>query len=379
MGRTVSSELQAMLDLAACESQTTLDIIPVSASPLYFWTGSVDIEVDEATDTDRTYTPQLRKLDDLKQSTFAPPDRCKLSIQNVDMAIGVTVTAEDLIRAEGIVGRIYKTPDTNPGDEVWVELFRGEVRPVSLDENEAQIEILHDLAACGYCVGEWTLGENCQFVYKHAATCGYSGGETLCNKKRKSLDGCEGRANEFHFGGMEFPDIQVPSTPINPPPPPGGGGHHTCPHVDQWIPVSGPHGEIESKQAGFVRRGDWLYDPLTTRFERVKTARVVKDQPIWCVTSGKGVEGYSSFTHPVFPYRTHESGIKASEVRDGDALLLWRLANRELINHAVRRSFNTRELGDVVRIELESGHVYAYGNREDLFIVCHNAKPPLDV
>lgn len=367
MGRTVSTDLQNLLDLTSCETQTTLDLYLTDSSEIHVATAAL---TDDDTGT-FDYTDDLRRSNELQQSVGTPPNRGSVIIQNIDKVFGGYVTGEDLVHAEAVIGRFYR--DENgvlPG--VWVELFRGEAFPIGVTETEAEIEVLSDLVAAGYCVSDWSLAENCQFRFKHSATCGYSGGETACNKKRRSKLGCAGRFNEHHFGGMEYPDIQTPALPSG-----GldGGGSifPSCPRVDQWIPVKGIAG-IVTMRAGKVAKGMQLYDPLSGRFETVASAEIITDQPIWEVIASNGVAGYSSPSHPVFPYREHLDGIPVSQYWKGDPVLQWHSVLDNLIDRKLIVARDTGELGDVVRIELESGHVYAYGTSKLIFIVCHNTK-----
>lgn len=367
MGRSVSVDLQALLDSENCNTQTTLDLYLADTTEIH-------VATDAFTANSYNYTSDLRTAGELKQNAFSTVDRVNVSIQNIDKVIGVTVTDEDLKAAVGVVGRYYR--DKNGVlPSAWVELFRGEAKPLKLNEREASIEILHDLVAAGYCVADDSLAENCQFVFKHAGTCGYSGGESACNKKRKSKAGCQGRLNEHRFGGMEFPEPQVPSTPSGGEiEPPGGGGGGNCPRVDQFIPVLAEDGGIAVMRAGRINSNCSTWNPITGTFDRVRSARIIKGEQIWRIVSAAGVSGYSSGTHPVIPYREHLTGVPVKDMFDGDPLLLWPGEIRELVNHAVQWVGATGEVGDVVRLELESGHIYAYGDSEDIFIVCHNSK-----
>lgn len=367
MGRTVSADLQNLLDLENCETQTTLDLYLADTSEIH-------VATDAFTANGETYTADLRTAGQLKQNAFSSIDRCQVAVQNIDKIIGGTVTDEDLKGAVGVLGRYYQDKN-NVLPSVWVELFRGEGKPLKLNEREALIEILHDLVAAGYCVADDTLAENCQFVFKHAGTCGYSGGETTCNKKRKSKAGCEGRGNEHRFGGMEFPDPQVPSTPSGgaDDPPPDGPPDPNCPRPDQFIPVLGADGGIAIVRAGEINESFSTWNPITGTFDKVKLAQIVSGHRIWHVVSAAGVSGYSSGTHPLIPYREHTTGIAVTDTFDGDPLLIWRREGPELMNHAIKSVRPTDEIGDVVRIELESGGIYAYGDNTEVFIVCHNS------
>lgn len=196
--RTISNELQDLLDLDGCETQTTLDIYLADGVTEYHFAGKdMTLVKDE-------YSGDLIGADDVEQSIGSATDRVSVSVQNVDKAFGAVVMAEDLVKARAVIGRLHRDPRGILPDE-WTELFRGEAVPQPVVESEVRLEIVSDLIAAGFCVANWTLADPCQLVFKDAGTCGYSGGETLCNKIRFSDGGCRGRDNEHRFGGMEYP------------------------------------------------------------------------------------------------------------------------------------------------------------------------------
>lgn len=373
MGRTVSTALQNLLDLAGCETQTTLDIVPVSGSPIYQATKAL-------TANSHTYTDDLRGTGEIKQSVFAPPDRVTAQIQNVDKAFGPTVTGEGLAKAQAIVGRYFTDP-SGVLPSVWVELFRGQLKQTGLDEGLAAGEILDDLAAAGYCVAHWSLAPNCQNVFKNASTCGYAGALTTCNKRRKSPDGCSGRinsgtvTNEHRFNGMEFPDAQGPELPKLSGPTPGGWP--VCPREDQfvlarseWTPEPRP------KQVKMLGTKDELYDPITGEFVAIRSITIIPNEPIWAILTANGGQGRSSGTHPIIRDASDDKGTPVNRLRPGDPVLTY--SKGDLVKTA-GRALSTGEKGRVVKIELASGHIYAYSDRSGgPFIVCHNSKPPTE-
>lgn len=224
MPRVVPSGLQNLLNLRSCNTQTTLSIYTPKAGDIFVATDSFTISPD-------VFLPSLRNSGEIVQSILSPVNRVQVRIQNVDKAIGANITNEDLVKAEAVIGRYFRKEPLFD-DNYWKELFHGEVRVLELNEEEAVIEIVNDLTVAGYAVGNWTLAENCQFVFKHAGTCGYSGGETVCNKKKRSKAGCLGRANEHRFGGMEFPDVQMPEPGTGDG---GGGGGGEWPDIPCFI------------------------------------------------------------------------------------------------------------------------------------------------
>lgn len=375
MSRTVSYDLSVQLAEPDCISHTTLDLYLADSSQIHVATAAFTID-------SRTYTADLRKAGELKQSISSPPNRVNVTIQNVDKVFGEIVTDEDLVKATAVVGRYYADDDaTNPAE--WVELFRGEARPIGLDENEVTLEVLHDLVAAGYCIADASLAENCQWVYKHAGTCGFAGAAATCNKKRRSLDGCEGKivsgttTNEYRFGGMEFPDIQTATTPLGGDDGSGGGGYEDpyCPRLDQYVLVKGEGAYPEPLLVVDLTDQHMLYNPITRTFHYIRDLRIVKDQCIWQLSAANGVESYSSGTHRVLPYREHLTGERVCDLMPTDPLLTWADGLADSTIHTV---CNTWEDADVMKIEMEDGHIYCAGDTDEGFVVCHNSKPPPD-
>lgn len=368
MGREVPSGLQPLLDLPSCETQSTLDLYLTDTSEYHFSTRALS-SIDIGTDT-VDYTADLRSVDIIKQSILAATDRVTAVVQNVDKTIGEVAALESLTHAVAVVGRYYTDP-AGVESPMWVELFRGEAFPTQIDEKALQIEILNDLAATGYCVAAWTLAENCQFIFKESATCGYSGGETTCNKKRRSPDGCFGRANEHHFGGMEFPDFQVATVDSAGTGDTGDGQHHNCPRVDQYVLVerglSAMPGPLRVSALTLDHR---LYNPVTKTFHRIKSLRIVERQQIWRVTAENGAESYSSRSHLVLWYREHVTGEPVKNFVLKDPVLTT--IDERLDDSSVAIIGCINEAADVMAIEMEDGHIYAAGNDPDKMVVCHN-------
>lgn len=374
MGRPVTSGLQALLDLRSCNTQTTLSLYPITGSPVH-------IATDEFTADGKNFAPDLRGTEDIQQSINATPSRVNVEAQNVDKAFGILLASGNLAKATAVVGRLFRREDNFAVSE-WRELFRGEVIPQEIVDGTAKIEVLHDLVAAGYCVANWSLGENCQLVYGHLGTCGFTVSPTYptCNKKRKSPLGCAGKivtgttTNEYRFGGMEFPEVQTPDVPIG-----GGDGddpggdHPYCPTPDQWVPVRGRGWKPVPKRVRELKPSDELYHPIWRTFHAIESATVIPDQPIWGIIADNSARGFSSGSHPVFPHRGHPTGVPVSLMLPDDPLLMWR--PDRLDDSKVNDAFDTGQRGDVVRIEMVDGHVYCYSDTpEGPFIVCHNAK-----
>lgn len=369
MGREISAELTTCLALEGPFTATTLSIYPTAGDPLHLAT-------DKFTFDGVNYESWLETGEDIRQSIGAVTNRFTASIQQVTKDFGIEIVSESLVKATGIVGRYYRHK-SQPTPEAWVELFRGEVIPIEIDEAAARIEILHDLVAAGFCIADWTLAENCQLVFKHAGTCGYAGSETHCNKRRKSLHGCFGRDNEHHFGGMEFPDVQIPSPPVGGDTGGDGGGgpFPTCPRLDQYVLVRGYGWQPEPREVKNLRPESELYNPIWKTFHEIDSGRIVPDQPIWCLETENGGRGFSSWSHPVIQFREHTQGIPVSRLEArGNALTF---NGRELEDSTVKRSFDTGRKDQVMQIEMVNGHIYCYSDtQEGPWTVCHNFKDP---
>lgn len=368
MARTVSTDLQNLLNLDRCETQTTLDLTLADTSEIHVATKAVTVGAVN-------YTDDLRFLNEIKQTVGSSPDRVVATIQNVDKVFGGIVIDEDLVKAVAVVGRLYRDPN-GVLPQAWVELFRGQLRPTELDETHSANEILNDLAAAGYCVGAWSLSPNCQFQFKHSATCGYVGAETDCNKKRRSKQGCAGRNNEHHFGGMEFPD------PIVPTPPTGGGDNPPdgppydppCPRLDQYVLVRGKDGSPVPEIVGLLTTRDMLYNPVTGTFHAIDSLEIVRDEPIWMISTDNLAMCFSSGSHPIIRSLQDDHGTPVEVMHEGYSVLTWIKESGDLEETKAAVVTEDYKMGDVMRIHMHDGHIYAAGHTPTRFVVCHNTK-----
>lgn len=368
MGRPTTTNLTNRLADPHVWTQSTVDLLLTNSTQYHFSTAAF-------TGTNGTvYTDDLRRVGEIKQSVSQSVDRVQISIQNVDKVFGDEVPAEALIKATAIVGRQYGGSEIDSSLRAWAELFRGEVRPISMDENEVVIEVVNDLAAAGFCVAHWSLAENCQFVYKHAGTCGYAGGIATCNKRRKSPAGCLGHDNEHHFGGMEFPDSQTTTPPTGDDPGDGGGGWIPCPRTDQFVLVRAHWtSKPRPKRVSMLGSEDELYNPVTGVFAKIKSIRFVPDEPIFSLQVTEAL-GFSSGSHPIIQSIDDHKGIAVQKMTGSESVLIW--SKGDLSESSVAQVLRTSERATVAKIELVSGHIYAYGDTSSgPFIVCHNSKP----
>src|SRR4051812_21122941 len=99
MGRTISTDLQNLLDAGACSTSTTLDLYLVNLSEVHVTTREAAVTIGGV-----AYSTDLRMGKELKQSVSNTPDRVNVTIQNVDKTFGANVTSELLTHAVAVFG-----------------------------------------------------------------------------------------------------------------------------------------------------------------------------------------------------------------------------------------------------------------------------------
>lgn len=325
------------------------------------------------------FTNDLETVGEIKQTLEAPIDRVRVAVQNADRVLGqhVAVHWRKWRKAEIVIGRLYRGGVGLALSE-WKEMFRGAVQKPNANDLQVYFDVITDTVSPGGIVANRTLHPDCWYVFKDAKTCGYAGPETDCNHKLKSAGGCDGRQNSHRFGGMEHrynPDVYVPGTGGNPDPPSGGPRPPYCPRPDQYVLVRGDDGRPTPLMVCFLTAEDHeLFNPVTRTFHRLRYAYEVKGQPIFELIASNGAVGYSSGTHRVLWYKEHATGEAVERFATGDPVLAWEKNRFRQTRCLLAR--DTGEDGPVMRIEMEDGHVYCYGDNPEKLIVCHNWKLP---
>ncbi len=364
MSRAISSDLQTILDAPTREIDWTLDVTFPTITRLRVATAPLVL-------SSNTYTNDLEEVSEIRQTIEAPTDRVKCGLQNKDDVLGLHV-ANNLAewqKAEAVVNRVYRSG----GLQVVFEMFRGAVQQPSATDFQVSFEILADTIAPGQIVCTRTLGLACPFLFKDAKTCGYSGSETTCNHNLKSKAGCDGLGNAHDYGGTEHrynPDTSAPGTGGNPP-----GGPTGCPRLDQFILIEG-HGEKPvAKRVEFLTVKDRLFHPITKTFHAIKSLEIIENVAIFETVAANGARSYSSESHKLIRDRSDDLGQVVTEFKNGTPLLT-------LINGELKESKFiigcTFDYGDVLKIEMLAGHIYASGNLPEKLIAAHNSKDPID-
>lgn len=376
MGRTLSSDLQDILAAPTREIDWTLDVVFPAIDPLRLATSPLTLVKGE-------YSNDLENVSEIRQTLESATDQVNVQIQNKDQVFGLHVAnnLNEWRKAEAVIGRVYR----GAAKEEWIEMFRGAVQKPEVDDTAPYnigFDVVTDTRSTGSIVCNRTLALACPFLFKHARTCGYSGAETFCDHNLKSKFGCEGKANTHHFGGMEHrynPDLSVPGTGGNTDT--GGGtggpiGGGNCPRLDQFVLVKGKFGQPVARMVFFVKPSDLLFNPVTGTFHEISSLEIIENLEIFEMVAANGAACYSSCSHKVIRHRADDRGETVTKFTYADPVLTWidGLNDSNIIS-----ALKTGLLGDVMRIEMKDGHIYAAGSTADKFIAAHNYKNPIDV
>jgi hypothetical protein len=321
------------------------------------------------------YTNDLENVREIYQTLESPTDSVGVAVQNKDGVLGLHVAAhwQKWRKAEAVIGRLYQ--DADGLLQAWIEMFRGAVQQPNADDLQVTFDVVPDTIAPGDIVCNQTLAVPCGNVFKDPHTCAYVGPETACNHHLKSKGGCDGRENSHHFGGMEHrynPDLSVPGTGSNT----GGGPITGCPRLDQYVLARGRRGEIIPKMVGFVTEEDYLWNPRSGRFHKVKSVQVIPNVPIFETVASNGAVSYSSGSHRVIQSDADERGEAVSRIVLRSPLMT--IVGGEMCASFALMTPAAEEIGDVLKIEMADGHIYAAGSTTDKFIIAHNSKLPIE-
>ncbi len=366
MGRTLSSNMEAILSASKREIDYTL-ALAFPDETLHYATASLTVD-------SVFYNPYLESVGEVRQTLEAPIDRVEVKVQNKDRVLGLHVAAnwEKWRSATAIIGRLYRAE----GLTEWVEVFRGMVqRPDVRDAQNPQVgwDVIPDTLAPGEIVCNRNLSLPCWFVFKDPRTCAYIGVHENCNHLLKSKDGCDGRNNTHHFGGMEhrYPIKEnVPGTNGNDE---GLGGGTACPRLDQYVLVRGLNNAPSPKRVSLLAQTDLLFNPITQTFHRLKSLEIVFDVPIFELNVD-GIISCASGSHPIIQSRVDERGKALASLLRAESALLWLSG---LVDGCVAR-IRPLPSSAVMKIEMEDGHIYASGDSSTGFVVAHNVKPGHD-
>lgn len=162
----------------------------------------------------------------LQTSLGSSADRCDINVQNTNWWWSQMMQTVITVPMRADVGRIVRP--VRGGTWQYMRLLTGIAAVISSDEQQATIQVIGDLYASATVGAIRAIARPCQWKFKDARTCGYTGPETVCNKIFESTDGCLGRNNQHRYGGFLYQtdkdSLTVPPPDPNQNPDPGGGG-----------------------------------------------------------------------------------------------------------------------------------------------------------
>lgn len=371
MGRSISGSLAAVLALEGAETYSTLRIIFKSGAEARYST----FEVTNV-DAGGLFLAGLISTGELQQSTNQTANRIRVEIQNIDKAAGILAAGETFAGSTAILGRLFRATGQS---DFWEEMFRGEAIVVELTEETLELEIVSDLIAAGYSIASKSLAPRCQFVYKDPATCGYSGPVRTCSKSRKGPLGCQAHdspADDFRFGGFEYPDIQPAEFSSG-----GGGGGGWgggCFPAGTLVLMGNydfkPIEEIRVGEAviSFNARGELNVNPVVTVFQHLRhSSELIEIDYDLALTPEHKILAGPAGKQEFIAARELEPGTIVHRLTaiNGEGPGVW---FQWEIDHILRRKF--AEPIDVYNLEIAEDHTY-FANR----FAVSNSKDPGEV
>lgn len=155
----------------------------------------------------------------------------------------------------------------------------------------------------------------------------------------------------------------------------GAGG---CPQVDQYVWTLGMEAIRASK---LVDTEIPIYNPLTRNFNKVKRARILRNQPLVQLGTAKEIKNVVSTTHQIIRNTADLTGISLLRYGTQKDILSFDEGKLGKVRHWNIYSDILTEMidvgfGDVVELELETEWIYVSGSTKKEGIVAHNRKDP---
>ncbi len=149
-----------------------------------------------------TYVAAMVKRGQIESRMEGGPQKVNIKISNINQAYSNIIANEgDVLTNSACVIEevIFDGENSIVGDSI--NIFEGFVNNVKLTETEFSFDVERILGGYSTQSPNTTYDVNCQWVFKDTR-CGYSGGETACDK---TFSACQARSNETRFGG--YPSI----------------------------------------------------------------------------------------------------------------------------------------------------------------------------
>lgn len=257
MPRKLTDTIKAVLAKDAVETHDIVEItLPESGilSAVTLYCSSHSLTVDG-----HAYLPVLRAVSQIKFSLGSNADSAEVALENVSQTFGAELTDTDrtLDGASIIIKRAFLV--TAPSTYETIELFRGVVQGIKVDQNVVTLTVVSDLSQRTARVSSRQITQRCIWTFNTSGSgvgpeCGWRSGGTgnpvdqagdplFCDHILDSATGCLGHANQHRFGGVPLlvpKQIPVPDDPnggYDPfdPPRRGVGGKIFDPDIHPWI------------------------------------------------------------------------------------------------------------------------------------------------
>mgnify|MGYP001560328238 CR=1 FL=1 len=195
MALTLSSSLSQQI--AAVHSADRLvwliELVRTASVTNYYALSTEDIVYNG-----RTYTKIAGEIADISQEEGTMTE-LRLALSNVSRSIQGFIEAGEVLNRKTTLRLVSTQFLQNTTHELTIALYVSDA--MATEQAVALTLSFWDLAGQPFPKNRFSR-DRCQFVFKDAATCQYSGAVTTCDKSYASSSGCLGRDNQANYGAF---------------------------------------------------------------------------------------------------------------------------------------------------------------------------------
>lgn len=164
MPRSTSPTLDSLL--LDCETQSAVDITLRDGSTKHFCTGDPDIAAFLSSITGHSYSSDLMRVGELKETLGQATNNVQVVVSNVNRLFGLNVAApgRKTELADVVIRRLYRS-ETNPAVYELKHFFTGKTVNSVVDEKQVSFDVIPDTTAAGTCIATVTLSPNNGFKF----------------------------------------------------------------------------------------------------------------------------------------------------------------------------------------------------------------------
>lgn len=197
MSRTITQDI---LDKLESNEITSFHLLEFTINSTTYRFTDCEIPIHHATDgtTAVTFTPRAFTFDNLNYSTADIVDSCTLTIDNLDSVLTALFLGNVILENEASIWLVILNSDHDILGST--QLFKGHLNNFDLDEVEVKITISSIFT-------KWSQTSYskhsalCRWPKFKGTECGYSGGESTCDR---SYARCVVLGNTNNFGGFRW-------------------------------------------------------------------------------------------------------------------------------------------------------------------------------